>query len=179
MAYEDHAERSIRAGLQALAAVEAFQSPDGERLKARIGIRHLGTWSSATLLAAARTNAARSQGTLLISQLACKALPRRGQIVVADSTRRLAGQSFEIESLGAQELKGFKSRIALFAVRGEREVESRFDAAHASALSTICRPNQRNRHAARSLGTGKAAAMAKRSSCRGRRDREIAPRRCA
>jgi hypothetical protein len=32
-------------------------------------------------------------------------------------------------------LKGFKSRVALFAVRGEREVESRFDAAHASALS--------------------------------------------
>jgi len=58
-----------------------------------------------------------------------------GQIVLADSTRRLAGQSFEIESLGSQELKGFNSRIALFAVRGEREVESRFDAAHPSALS--------------------------------------------
>ena len=54
---------------------------------------------------------------------------------MADSTRQLAGQSFNIESLGAQELKGFKSRIALFAVRGEREVESRFEAAHASALS--------------------------------------------
>jgi DNA-binding NtrC family response regulator len=32
-------------------------------------------------------------------------------------------------------LKGFKSRIDLFAVRGEREVESRFDAAHASTLA--------------------------------------------
>src|SRR5260370_18949148 len=38
MAYEDHAERSIRAGLQALAAVEAIQSPDGEQLMVRIGI---------------------------------------------------------------------------------------------------------------------------------------------
>ncbi|MER9146791.1 hypothetical protein NKH92_29495 [Mesorhizobium sp. M0871] len=38
MAYEDHAERAIRAGLEALAAVEAFQSPSGEQLKARIGI---------------------------------------------------------------------------------------------------------------------------------------------
>jgi len=62
MAYEDHAERSIRAGLQALAAVEAFQSPDGEQLKARIGIAS-GHVSSATLPAAARTNAPRSQGT--------------------------------------------------------------------------------------------------------------------
>jgi hypothetical protein len=58
-----------------------------------------------------------------------------GQIVVADSTRRLAGQSFDIESLGAKKLKGFTSPIALFEVRVEREVESRFEAAHASGLS--------------------------------------------
>ena len=38
MAYEDHAERSIRAGLEVMAAVDALQSPTGQRLKARIGI---------------------------------------------------------------------------------------------------------------------------------------------
>jgi class 3 adenylate cyclase/tetratricopeptide (TPR) repeat protein/ABC-type lipoprotein export system ATPase subunit len=134
MAYEDHAERSIRAALQALAAVEAFQSPDGGQLKARIGIASgqvvvgdiagSGANERASIAGDTPNLAARLQGA---------AAP--GQIVVADSTRRLAGQSFEIENLGAHELKGFKSRIALFAVRGEREVESRFDAAHASALS--------------------------------------------
>ena len=43
MAYEDHAERSIRAGLQALAAVEDFQSPQRRAIagayRHRIGAR--------------------------------------------------------------------------------------------------------------------------------------------
>jgi class 3 adenylate cyclase/tetratricopeptide (TPR) repeat protein len=134
MAYEDHAERSIRAGLQALAAVEAFQSPDGEQLKARIGIAsgHVVVGDIAGSSANERASIAGDTPNLA-ARLQSAAAP--GQIVVADSTRRLAGQCFEIESLGTQELKGFKSPVALFAVRGEREVESRFDAAHASALS--------------------------------------------
>ncbi len=134
MAYEDHAERSIRAGLQALAAVEAFQSPDGKQLKARIGIAS-GQVVVGDIAGSSANERASIAGDTpnLAARLQGAAAP--GQIVVADSTRRLAGQSFEIESLGAQELKGFKSRVALFAVRGEREVESRFDAAHASALS--------------------------------------------
>ena len=134
MAYEDHAERSIRAGLQALAAVEAFQSPDGEPLKARIGIAsgHVVVGDIDGSSANERASIAGDTPNLA-ARLQGVAAP--GQIVVADTTRRLAGQSFEIESLGSQELKGFKSPIALFAIRGEREVESRFDAAHPSALS--------------------------------------------
>ena len=38
VAYEDHAERSIRSGFEALAAVEDIHSPDDQPLKARIGI---------------------------------------------------------------------------------------------------------------------------------------------
>ena len=134
MAYEDHAERSIRAGLQALAAVEAFQSPDGQQLKARIGIAsgHVVVGDIAGSSANERASIAGDTPNLA-ARLQAAAAP--GQIVVADSTRRLAGQSFEIESLGEKELKGFKSPIAVFAVRGEREVESRFNAAHASTLS--------------------------------------------
>jgi class 3 adenylate cyclase/tetratricopeptide (TPR) repeat protein len=134
MAYEDHAERSIRASLQALAAVEAFQTPDGKQLKARIGIAS-GQVVVGDIAGSGRNERASIAGDTpnLAARLQGAAAP--GQIVVADSTRRLAGQSFEIENLGAQELKGFTSRIALFAVHGEREVESRFDAAHASALS--------------------------------------------
>jgi class 3 adenylate cyclase/tetratricopeptide (TPR) repeat protein len=134
MAYEDHAERSIRAGLEALAAVEAVESPDGAQLKARIGIAsgHVVVGDIAGSSANERASIAGDTPNLA-ARLQGAAAP--GQIVVADSTRRLAGQCFEIESLGSQELKGFNSRIALFAVRGEREVESRFDAAHPSALS--------------------------------------------
>jgi tetratricopeptide (TPR) repeat protein/ABC-type lipoprotein export system ATPase subunit len=134
MAFEDHAERSIRAALQALAAVDAFQSPDGKKLKARIGIAS-GQVVVGDITGSTANERASIAGDTpnLAARLQGAAEP--GQIVVADSTRRLAGQSFEIESLGPQELKGFTSRIALFAVHGEREVESRFDASHPSALS--------------------------------------------
>jgi class 3 adenylate cyclase/tetratricopeptide (TPR) repeat protein len=134
MAYEDHAERSIRAGLEAMAAVDALQSPTAHRLKARIGIAsgHVVVGDIAGSSAKERASIAGDTPNLA-ARLQVAAAP--GQIVVADSTRRLASEAFEIESLGAQELKGFKSPIALFAVRGEREVESRFEAAHASKLS--------------------------------------------
>ena len=134
MAYEDHAERSIRAALQALAAVDAFQSPDGKKLKARVGIAS-GQVVVGDIAGGNANERASIAGDTPNLAARLQSVAEPGQIVVADSTRRLAGQSFEIESLGAQELKGFTSRIALFAVRGEREVESRFDAAHASALS--------------------------------------------
>ncbi|WP_095204115.1 adenylate/guanylate cyclase domain-containing protein [Mesorhizobium carmichaelinearum] len=133
LAYEDHAERSIRAGLEALDAVDALQAPAGGQLKARIGIA-----SGHVVVGDIAGSSANERGSIagdtpnLAARLQSVAAP--GQIVVADSTRRLAGQSFEIESLGEQELKGFKSAIPIFAVCGEREVESRF-AAHGSALS--------------------------------------------
>ena len=38
MAYEDHAERAIRAELNAIGAVKTIQPPGGEQLKVRIGI---------------------------------------------------------------------------------------------------------------------------------------------
>ena len=133
-AYEDHAERAIRAALEALAAVEDSRSPDDQQLKARIGIA-----SGHVVVGDIDGSSANERGSIagdtpnLAARLQAAAEP--GQIVVADSTRRLAGQSFDIESLGVQDLKGFKSPISLFAVHGEREVESRFEAARASSLS--------------------------------------------
>ncbi|MET1047472.1 MAG: AAA family ATPase, partial [Hyphomicrobium sp.] len=102
--------------------------------KARIGIA-----SGHVVVGDIDGSSAKERGSIagdtpnLAARLQAAAAP--GQIVVAESTRRLAGQYFEIESLGVRELKGFDSPIALFEVRSEREVESRFEAARASSLS--------------------------------------------
>ncbi|NKK03212.1 AAA family ATPase [Rhizobium leguminosarum bv. viciae] len=133
MAYEDHAERSIRAGLEAMAAVDALQSPNAQQLKARIGI------ASGHVVVGDTDGSAKERASIagdtpnLAARLQGAAAP--GQIVVSDTTRRLAGQSFDIRSLGGQDLKGFVSPIAMFEVRGQRAVDSRFEAAHASGLS--------------------------------------------
>jgi hypothetical protein len=58
-------------------------------------------------------------------------------VVIADATRRLIGDLFELEDLGAQELKGFAGATRAFAVLRVRAVESRFEAFHAGGLTSL------------------------------------------
>ena len=55
--------------------------------------------------------------------------------MIADNTRRLAGNAFEYKDLGTHQLKGFHDRVPVFRIVSERVVESRFDATHSEALS--------------------------------------------
>jgi class 3 adenylate cyclase len=52
-------------------------------------------------------------------------------VVIAESTRRLLGNLFELEDLGARELKGITGPIRAWAALRARSVESRFEALHA------------------------------------------------
>jgi class 3 adenylate cyclase/tetratricopeptide (TPR) repeat protein/type II secretory pathway predicted ATPase ExeA len=134
MAYEDHAERAIRAGLAAIAGVESIKTPAGSPLQSRVGIASGrvvvgdlaggGTLDRAQVAGESPNLAARLQG-----------VARPGEVVIPDNTRRLAGQAFEFEALGDRELKGFSSPIATFRVAREREVESRFDASRGTTSS--------------------------------------------
>src|SRR5208282_1791823 len=119
LAYEDHAERAIRAGLAALAGVAGLRTPAGEPVQSRIGIATgrvvVGDLAGGSVLdrgqvAGETPNlAARLQG-----------VAKAGQILIADTTRRLAGHAFEFEALGARELKGFPHPVAVFRVVSER-----------------------------------------------------------
>jgi predicted ATPase/adenylylsulfate kinase-like enzyme len=57
-----------------------------------------------------------------------QALAPPGQVVIAGSTRRLIGDLFDLNELGACPLKGIDEPVPLFAVRAERQLESRFAA---------------------------------------------------
>ena len=133
MAYEDHAERAIRAGLDAIGAVNTMQAPGDEQLKVRIGIA-----TGHVVVGDIPGGSANERGSIagdtpnLAARLQTAAAP--GQILVADSTRRLPEQMFEIEALGDRELKGFKTPIPVFAIHRDRKVDSRF-AARAGGLS--------------------------------------------
>ena len=58
-------------------------------------------------------------------------------MVIAQATRRLLGVGFELEVLGARSLKGLARPVPAYAVTGERQVESRFEARSGSALLPI------------------------------------------
>src|SRR5271166_5571151 len=134
LAYEDHAERAIRAGLAAIAGVGSLKTPAGARLQSRVGIASgrvvVGDLAGGGVLDRGQVS---GETPNLAARLQGAAEP--GQILIANTTRRLAGHAFEFEAFGARELKGFPHRLPVFRVASEREVESRFHATRGKALS--------------------------------------------
>ena len=132
-AHEDHGERAVRAGLEALVAVQMLKTKDAE-LTARVGIA-----TGQVVVGDLFAGSVREEGAVageppnLAARL--QAIAQPNQLVIAESTRRLIGNAFITEDLGEIPLKGFGPGTSAHLVKSEREVESRFHAAHAGELS--------------------------------------------
>jgi class 3 adenylate cyclase len=135
-AHEDDAERTVRAGLDIIAAVSALKTPAAQPLGVRIGIatglvivgrlRGHGTLREHAVVGDTPNVAARLLG-----------LADPGTIVVAASTRRLLGDLFRLRDLGQHEVKGIAEPIAAWAVEGVSASESRFEAVRVSGLTDV------------------------------------------
>jgi hypothetical protein len=134
MAYEDHAERAIRAGLAAITGVESLKTPGGAPLRSRVGIAS-GRVVVGDLAGGGALHRGEVAGETPNLAARLQGVAKSGQIVIADNTRRLAGNAFEYKDLGTHQLKGFHDRVPVFRIVSERVVESRFDATHSEALS--------------------------------------------
>lgn len=135
-AHEDEAERAVRAGLAATAAVQDLKTSGGVALAARVGIA-TGPVVVGELIGEgpARERAVVGDTPNLAARL--QGLAQPGEVLVAGSTRRLLGELFEFEPLGPQLLKGFDATIEAFRVGGEGKAESRFEALHGSTLKPL------------------------------------------
>jgi hypothetical protein len=58
-------------------------------------------------------------------------------VVIAESTRKLLGNLFQLEDLGAQHLKGISGPVRAWTAIRPASVESRFDALHTSELTEL------------------------------------------
>jgi class 3 adenylate cyclase len=133
-AYEDHAERAIRAGLATISEVESIKTPAGESLQSRIGIAS-GRVVVGDLAGGGVLDRGQVAGETPNLAARLQGVAEPGEILIPDNTRRLSAHAFEFEALGARELKGFPHRVPLFRVARERDVESRFDATRGESLS--------------------------------------------
>ena len=126
-AHEDEAERAARSGLSILHAIAVMTTPQGEPLAARIGIA-TGLVVVGDLVGegAAQEEAVVGDTPNLAARL--QALAEPGQMVVAEATRRLLGDAFDLTNLGTHTLKGISEPTTAFAVLAERSTESRFAA---------------------------------------------------
>jgi predicted ATPase/class 3 adenylate cyclase len=125
-AHEDEAECAVRAGLAITEAVRRL-SPAGEPLAARVGIA-TGLVVVGELVGggAAREEAVVGETPNLAARLQEAAAP--SAVVIADSTRQLLGEIFDLRELGPTWLKGFAHSVSGFEVLGERPTDSRFEA---------------------------------------------------
>jgi class 3 adenylate cyclase/predicted ATPase len=133
-AHEDDAERAVRAGLELVAAVNALKTR--APLQNRVGISTglvvvgdlIGTGS-------AQEQAVVGETPNLAARLQVIAEPNT--VVISDSTRRLLGNLFEFEDLGAEDLKGISAPMRAWAALRPSAVEGRFEALHASGLTAL------------------------------------------
>ena len=58
-------------------------------------------------------------------------------VVIAGSTRKLVGNLFELEDLGAKDLKGIPGPVTAWAALRPSPIDSRFEALHASGLTEL------------------------------------------
>jgi len=76
-------------------------------------------------------------GEALTLSARLQALAEPGQIVIAQSTQRLAGGFFEYRDLGRAALKGLARPVDILEVLGESAIESRFEARHPANLTPL------------------------------------------
>jgi class 3 adenylate cyclase/tetratricopeptide (TPR) repeat protein len=135
-AHEDDAERTVRAGLDIIAAVGRLETHAAEPLAVRIGIASgvvvIGDFGGEGAL---RKHAVVGETPNLAARLQTLAEP--GTIVVAASTRRLLGDLFRLRDLGQHEVKGIAEPVAAWAVEGVSASESRFEAVRAAGLTDL------------------------------------------
>ena len=139
-AHEDEAERSVRAGLDIVDAMAelnaAVPRPSGVELAVRIGI------ASGPVIVGDQIGEGTASETAVVGEtpnLAARlqALAQPNQIVVSASTRAMLGDHFDLDDLGAHELKGFAEPVPAWRVLSARDVESRFAATRTGSAAPL------------------------------------------
>ena len=130
-AHEDDAERVVRAGLELVAAVGALKTHAA--LQTRVGI------ATGLVVVGDLIGSGASQEQAIVGETPNLAARLQGvaepnSVVIAESTRKLVGSLFELEDLGAKDLKGISGSVRAWTAIRPSSVESRFDALHATGL---------------------------------------------
>jgi class 3 adenylate cyclase len=133
-AHEDDAERTVRAGLELVAAVGQLKTHSP--LQTRVGI------ATGLVVVGELIGSGASQEQAIVGEtpnLAARlqALAEPNSVIIAESTRKLVGNLFEFEDLGAKDLKGIGGPAQAWAALRPSSVESRFEAMHASGLTEL------------------------------------------
>ena len=133
-AHEDDPERAVRAALELIAAVASLRGRTP--LRARVGV------ATGLVIVGDKTDAGGTTQRGIIGEtpsLAARlqALAKPDTVVVAESTRKLLGNLFELEELGTKGLNGIAAPVRAWAALRPSSAESRFEALHGAGLTAL------------------------------------------
>jgi predicted ATPase/class 3 adenylate cyclase len=140
VASEHDAERAIRAGLDLVKNVENL-APTPEQLRLRVGIA-TGMVLVGELFASEMADKPPIVGGTPNLAARLQSIAEPNTIVIAPSTKHLAGDLFECADLGPRNLKGFSQPIRMWQVLGERVAASRFEALRSAHTPLIGREEE-------------------------------------
>ena len=133
-AHEDDAEQAVRAGLETIAAVTALKML--VPLQTRVGIA-TGLVVVGDLIGSGQAQERGIVGETPNLAARLQGVAEPNMVVIAEGTRKLLGNLFDLEDLGQKELKGIAGTTRAFAVLRAGSAESRFEALHASGLTAL------------------------------------------
>jgi class 3 adenylate cyclase len=134
-AHEDDTERAVRAGLALVDSVSELTAA-GERLSARVGIATgLVVIGDLVGVGEAQERGIAGETPNLAARL--QGLAENGAVVIAETTRRILGDLFELSALAPSSLKGFAEPVLAWRVIGEGKAESRFEALHGTRVTPL------------------------------------------
>ena len=128
-AHEDDAERAVRAGLEVIASVIALKTPAS--LQTRVGIA-TGLVVVGDLIGSGEAQERGIVGETPNLAARLQGIAGSNTVVIAEATRRLLGNLFELKDLDARDLKGMGEPVRAWVALRASSVESRFEALHPS-----------------------------------------------
>ena len=133
-AHEDDADRAVRAGLEVIAAVSALKS--AVPLQTRVGIA-TGMVVVGDLIGSGEAQERGIVGETPNLAARLQGIAEPNMVVIADGTRQLIGDLFELQYLGSKDLKGIAGPVRGWAALRPGSAEGRFEALHGSGLTAL------------------------------------------
>ena len=133
-AHEHDAERAVRAGLELIANVAALKSH--APLQTRVGIA-TGLVVVGDLIGSGEAQERGIVGETPNLAARLQGLAEPNMVVIAEGTRKLLGNLFELQDLGAKDLKGIAGPTRAFAALRTSSIASRFEALNAGGVTAL------------------------------------------
>ena len=135
-AHEHDAECAVQAGLALAEAMPGLKTAAGVPLQVRVGIA-TGLVIVGDLIGSGEAQERGIVGETPNLAARLQTLAEPNMVVIAEGTRRLLGDLFELGDLGPKDLKGIAWPVRAWAALRASSVESRFDALHTTGLTAL------------------------------------------